>query len=152
MVANGGNMKSWAFWNTNLSVYYAVYLLLNHSYLPLSAQFFILRVVASTSFFCSICQCVGTGILFDKFWSFGEFFERLGNVYDCETLTIPSLIILYQLHFNNYFYQVLLPSRSRRVTGCLAIFCSSLFAQVSTCTRPLKPYCNQVVWRRVVIC
>ena len=37
-------MKSWAFWNTNLSTYYTVYLMLKSSYLALSAQFFILRV------------------------------------------------------------------------------------------------------------
>jgi len=26
ILPNGGNMKSWAFWNTNLSIYYTVYL------------------------------------------------------------------------------------------------------------------------------
>lgn len=47
IVHNGGNMKSWALFNTNLSIYYAVYLLLKCSYLLLSAQFYILRVVCS---------------------------------------------------------------------------------------------------------
>lgn len=39
-------MKSWAFWNTNLSIYLTVYSLLIRSYLPLFAQFYILRVCA----------------------------------------------------------------------------------------------------------
>ena len=39
-----GNMKSWVFWNTKLSSCYAVFLMLNYSYLVLSGQFFILRV------------------------------------------------------------------------------------------------------------
>jgi len=46
MAYNGGNMISWAFWNTNLSIYYNLYLMLKCSYLPLSAQFIILRVCA----------------------------------------------------------------------------------------------------------
>jgi len=40
MNANGGNMKSWAFWNTNISIYHTVYLLLFRSCLPLSVNFF----------------------------------------------------------------------------------------------------------------
>ena len=44
IMPNGGNMKSWAFWNTNLSICYAVDLMLKCSCLLLSAQFFILRV------------------------------------------------------------------------------------------------------------
>ncbi len=28
--------------------------------------------------------CFWAGIHFDKFWACGGFFERLGNVYDCE--------------------------------------------------------------------
>jgi hypothetical protein len=44
LAGNGGNMKSWAFWNTNLSIYHTAYLMLKYSYLVLSAQFFILRV------------------------------------------------------------------------------------------------------------
>lgn len=47
MLPNDGNMKSWAFWNTNLSICYAVYLFLIHSYLPLSDQFFYIRVRGS---------------------------------------------------------------------------------------------------------
>ena len=42
-------MKFWAFWNTKLSIYNTVYLLLIRSYLPLSAQFFILCVVGRYS-------------------------------------------------------------------------------------------------------
>ena len=51
MFANGGNMISWAFWNTNLSIYYTVYLIVKCSFLPLSAQFFILRVTQRNYYF-----------------------------------------------------------------------------------------------------
>jgi len=53
MNANDGNMKFWAFLNTNLSIYHIVYLLLIRSYSPLSAQFFILRVTHRTFFIFS---------------------------------------------------------------------------------------------------
>ena len=41
---------------------------------------------------CQFCsnQCVGTDTLFDKFWSCGWIFERLGNVCGCEALALKS--------------------------------------------------------------
>ena len=56
-------MKSWALWNTNLSIYRTVYLTLKCSYLVISAQFFILRVIGSaiyhlTYFFISAQRSV----------------------------------------------------------------------------------------------
>ncbi len=51
MWPNGGNMKSWAFWNTNLSIYHGVQLMLKCSFVILFAQFFILRVTERNSLF-----------------------------------------------------------------------------------------------------
>ncbi len=45
------------------------------------------------------CLCVGAAILFDKFWSCGWHFARLGNVYGCEGLAINyhlKFVLIYQ--------------------------------------------------------
>jgi len=102
MPHNDCNMKFWAFWNTNLSIYNTVYLLLIRSYLPLSAQFFILRVVASTSFFQSVYQCVGAGILFAKFWLVGQIFRV---TWQCVWLRSVGYFIIH-LIFNYYFQSI----------------------------------------------
>ena len=76
---------------------------------PLTAKCFIYDVVHWRSFssvflslkfaVLSCLPCVRTDTLFDKFWSCGWLFERLGNVCGCEAwavcFTIPVIMQLF---------------------------------------------------------
>jgi len=56
-------------------------------------------VLLSLKFAALSClPCVGTDTLFDKFWSCGRLFERLGNVCGCEAWAVCFIIpVIMQL-------------------------------------------------------
>ncbi len=74
-------MKCWAILNTNLSTYYALYLLLKHSYLIFPAHYiaYCRRVLPSLS-----CRSwIRAGVLFNKLWLCDRLFEQPGPNKDC---------------------------------------------------------------------